>query len=86
MEGTHSVPCRVYWIAWFVLLAITVAMVYTHHPAVLLLGMAVKASIIMAWFMHLKYERFEFALGILVSIFATGMILFGLLVPDGLAM
>jgi hypothetical protein len=50
---------RTYWIAWLVLLVITLAMVFIGNPTVLITGMTLKATIIGLWFMHLKYERIE---------------------------
>lgn len=82
----HAIPYRTYWLAWITLLAITLVMVFIVHPAILILGMALKATIIVLWFMHLKYERLEFALGVSLAVVATGLLLFGLISPDGLAM
>lgn len=78
------VSYKTYWIAWVVLLAVTLAMVTVDSRAVLLGGMALKASIIAAWFMHLKYEKPFFVACIALAILATGFLLFGLIAPDGL--
>ena len=85
-QSHPQVSYRTYWVAWLCLLAITVAMVFTGTRPVLILGMCVKATIIALWFMHLKYERLDFVLCVLVGIFATGLVLFGLIAPDGMAM
>lgn len=77
---------RKYWIAWLLLLGITLIMVFISQPAILIAGISIKAAIIMLWFMHLKDERWLFTLTILVSIFFCALILYGLIVPDGLAM
>lgn len=77
---------RTYWVAWLILLLITVIMLYLSNPVVLIAGISVKAFIILLWFMHLKYERLAFALTIVASIFFCALVLFGLIVPDGLAM
>jgi len=75
-----------YWMAWLCLLFITLAMVFIGTPAVLITGMTLKATIIALWFMHLRYERVDFALCIVFGIFATALILFLLIFPDGRAM
>ncbi len=81
-----QVNYRTYWLAWLCLLCITLAMLFIGKPAVLIAGMILKASIIGLWFMHLRYERLDFVLCILVGIFVTGLLLFGLIAPDGRAM
>ena len=86
-ESAHAeVAYRTYWVAWAILLCVTLGMVLLHHPAVLLAGMALKAAIIAFWFMHLKYEKAGLVVSVLVGIFATSLLLFGLIVPDGRAM
>lgn len=75
-----------YWVAWGVLLAITVAMLAIASPVVLLAGIAVKATIICFWFMHLRVERWDLTATVLVGAFATAAVLFGLIASDGAAM
>ncbi len=86
MEGHVQATYRSYWIAWAVLLAITLLMVLTGRPAVLLAGIAVKAAIIALWFMHLKWERRDFTVTIITVTLMTGLVLFALIAPDGSAM
>ena len=81
-----DVPYRTYWIAWLILLGLTLTMIFISHPAVLIAGMSIKATIIGLWFMHLKYERPGFTAIIALAIFGTALLLFGLIVPDGMAM
>lgn len=81
--ASHEAGYGGYWIAWGVLLAITVGMLALGQPAVLLAGIACKAAIIVGWFMHLRSERWDFAAIMLVAIFATSTLLFGLIAPDG---
>ncbi|MCK6461007.1 MAG: cytochrome C oxidase subunit IV family protein [Planctomycetes bacterium] len=76
----------VYFRIWGVLLVITLLMVLTHNPAILLPGMAAKATLIALWFMHLKDERKDFIFYIASSIVILSLILFALMVPDGKAM
>jgi cytochrome c oxidase subunit IV len=77
---------QTYWLAWVSLLVITVAMVYSGRPFLLVTGMTAKAAIIGLWFMHLRYERLDLVLCVVVGIFATALVLFLLMVPDGRAM
>lgn len=87
MQDAQAHPSyRTYWIAWLVLLGLTLFMIGVATPPVLLVGMAAKAGIILCWFMHLRYERLSFVLTTLCAIFATGLLLFLLIAPDGMAM
>jgi len=46
-----------YWIAWGILLVLTLVMINIHSRAVLLAGIGLKSVIISLWFMHLKFEK-----------------------------
>lgn len=81
--ASHQAGYGGYWIAWGVLLALTVGMLTLGQPVVLLVGIACKAAIIVGWFMHLRAERWDFAAIMLVAIFATSALLFGLISADG---
>src|SRR5262245_36594182 len=83
--GDFKVQARIYFKAWLVLLFITVLMVTVANPALLIAGIGVKATIIALWFMHLKYERLDFALYVLVRLFGCALVLWGLIAPDGMA-
>ena len=84
---THAeVDYRTYWLAWLCLLVITLAMVFIGNQPVLIAGMSLKAAIIGLWFMHLRYERLDLVLSVALGIFATALILFLLIFPDGRAM
>lgn len=85
-EGHVDVSYKTYWVAWLVLLALTLVMVFVAQPPVLILGMILKAAIIFLWFMHLRYEKLDLVLSVTVGIFATALILFLLIAPDGTAM
>jgi len=52
----HAPSYRGYWIAWFILLILTVVMIKIHNRNVLLAGIGIKSCIIGWWFMHLKHE------------------------------
>ncbi len=92
MSETHQGHgYRVYWIVWFVLLIVTVGMMFLGTAGltaflvlVLLLGMLLKASLIGGYFMHLRFERASLILMVAVGILATAGVLFFLIAPDGL--
>jgi len=75
-----------YWNAWLALLAITAVMLFVSAPALIIVGMCMKAVIIAAWFMHLKEERLDFVLYVAVSIVFLSAILYALMLPDGWVM
>ena len=83
---------RTYWIAWGALLAMTVTMVALDraplpHAAfviVMLVAMLVKATVIAAYFMHLRFERWPLVLGIVLGLPINAAILYVLIVPDAL--
>ena len=75
----------IYWKAWVALLIVTLGMVFIQTKAILIIGMCCKATIISLWFMHLRYEKLDFVLYILLGIFATSLLLFGLIAPDAMA-
>jgi cytochrome c oxidase subunit 4 len=78
----HGGSNKMYLVVWFTLVALTFAEVYLaylHLPAVtmllLLIALSVlKAGLIMAYFMHLRFERFALALTLIpATIFCIGM-------------
>jgi cytochrome c oxidase subunit IV len=83
---------KTYWIAWAVLLALTLAMIavgaaklpHNAMVALLLLGMAGKALVIGAYFMHLRYERITLVLIVALSLALTGTALFLGIALDGI--
>jgi len=87
-------PYRTYWQSWGVLLALTGVMLYSETVplarlaavSVLLVAMFVKAGVITAWFMHLKFERPVLVWAVVGSTLATAAVLFALIAPDGAAM
>jgi cytochrome c oxidase subunit IV len=82
---------KVYWVTWLALLALTLMMIFvggasmprTIMVSLLLLAMLVKATLICAYFMHLRSERLALVLTVVVGIAFTSAALFLLLVPDG---
>lgn len=92
MRGTgHAGGYRIYAITWFWLLVITileVGVVLMRFPrvalAVLLVTMALmKAVLIAAYFMHLRFERLNLVYTVATPLL-LGVILFCALVPDAL--
>jgi cytochrome c oxidase subunit IV len=81
---------RTYWMTWSVLLVFTVAMLWADSASLprltfvvfMIVAMLTKASIIGANFMHLKGERVQLILTVVVGLVVTGAILYGLIVPD----
>jgi cytochrome c oxidase subunit 4 len=87
----HPGGDRMYYMTWVWLLIITVLEVgvaLLHIPRVLLVTMLMvmsvfKAILIMAIFMHLRFERIQFIYTVVVPLF-FGVLLFFALVPDAL--
>ncbi len=88
-SGVSSSP---YWRIWFVLLVLTVVMVFIDQSpltrnllvVVLVVVMLVKVSLIAGYFMHLRFEKMNLILVVLVGLFITGLLLFALIAPDGM--
>lgn len=84
-EPQHEGGYRIYLVVWFWLLVITVlevGVVLVHVPklllATLLLTMSLmKAALIIAYFMHLKYERLTFIYAIVLPLFLAVILFFG---------
>ncbi len=87
-----EVDYRIYWLTWAVLLALTLLMLVTGYVSLpkvfvlflLLTAMLVKASLIGAHFMHLRFEKLGLAITVATGILATAVILFLLISFDGL--
>jgi cytochrome c oxidase subunit IV len=81
---------RTYWITWSVLLVFTVVMLWADSASLprqafvvfMVIAMLTKASVIGANFMHLKAERVQLILTVVVGLLVTGAILYVLIVPD----
>ncbi len=88
----HEVGYGIYWLTWIVLLLLTLLMLVTGYVSLpkmfvvlLLLGaMLVKASLIGAHFMHLRFEKLTLVLTVAVGILATATFLFVLIAFDGI--
>lgn len=90
-DTEHRGGDRIYLVTWGWLLIITVlevGIVVAHVPRVILavsliIMSLMKAILIVAYFMHLKYERLNFVYTVVTPLF-LGVILFFALVPDAL--
>ena len=75
---------------WSVLLVFTVVMLWADSASLprqafvvfMIIAMLTKASIIGANFMHLKAERVQLILTVVVGLLVTGAILYVLIAPD----
>ncbi len=89
-DTTQGSPYRIYFVTWFLLLVITVAMLAAerfHMPrwflvSFLLVFMVVKAVMISGNFMHLKYEHRSLALVVGTGLVVTTLILFFFITPE----
>jgi cytochrome c oxidase subunit IV len=83
---------RVYGVVWFWLLIITLLellVVLVHFPRGLLVVSLIimslmKAALIVAYFMHLRYERLSLVYTVLVPMFFLAIVLFAFTGPDAL--
>ena len=90
MGGNAAGGMRLMYFVWFWLLALTlieVLLAYLHTPLVVmllaLLGLSiVKAAMIVAYFMHLRFERLSLALTLVPAVI-TCLLLFNIIFPDG---
>lgn len=92
MEERHQTEgYKVYVVTWGWLLALTlleIGIVLVHVPRVLLILALVilalmKAILIIAYFMHLRYERLSFIYAVTIPLF-LGLILFFGVAPDAI--
>ncbi len=81
-----------YWRIWSMLLVLTLIMVFIDRSpltrgllvSVLVVAMLAKASLIAGYFMHLRFEKLNLILIVLVGLLITGFVLFALIAPDGM--
>lgn len=91
-ETEHTGGYRVYAVTWFWLLAITVvelAIVLLHVPKIILATALIimallKAWLIVAYFMHLRYERLSLVYAVMVPMVFLAVILWTGTFPDAL--
>ncbi len=91
-QDTSGVGSSPYWRIWFVLLVLTLVMVFIDQSPlsrsvlvlVLVAAMLAKVSLIAGYFMHLRFEKLNLILIVLVGLLITGLLLFALIAPDGM--
>lgn len=91
-ETEHTGGYRIYAVTWFWLLAITVvelAIVLMHVPKIvlataLIIMALLKAWLIVAYFMHLRYERLSLVYAVMVPMVFLAVILWTGTFPDAL--
>jgi len=91
MSSSSEHPYRFYWILWGILLAVTLLMIAIEGAslpsslavALLLFGSAIKATLIIFYYMHLKFEHMQLILTVLVGLFVTSILMFVLPAYDG---
>lgn len=87
--GSHGY--KGYWLIWIILLVVTVTMIVIGESSIpqagqavmLLIGSSIKATLIIFFYMHLRFERFGLVLIVLVGIFVTGILMFVIPAYDG---
>src|SRR5713226_7879887 len=92
-EEAHAGGYHVYGVVWFWLLVITLlelGAVLVHVPhtllVVLLLIMALmKAALIIAYFMHLRYEKLSLVYAVVTPMFFLAIVIFAFMGPDALS-
>ncbi|MBI4456280.1 MAG: cytochrome C oxidase subunit IV family protein [Acidobacteria bacterium] len=92
LRDWSEVRYGVYWRTWFLLLVLTLMMVLLDQASmsrivlvwILLAAMLMKASLIGAYFMHLRFEKLNLVLMVVVEILLTAAALFFLIAPDGI--
>jgi len=92
-EEAHAGGYRVYGVVWFWLLVITLlelGAVLVHLPHTLLvisllIMVLMKAGLIIAYFMHLRYEKLSLAYAVVTPMFFLAIVLFAFLGPDALS-
>jgi cytochrome c oxidase subunit 4 len=88
MSETHAI--RTYVTTWAALLVLTLVMLSLESAALprglfvslMVAVMLAKASIIGAFFMHLRFERVSLVAMVVVGLLVTGAVLYVLIVPD----
>src|SRR5262245_66439289 len=91
-ESAGSHGYKGYWILWVILLTLTVTMIFIGEskmaePAqaiLLLIGSSLKASLIIFFYMHLRFENLNLILVVMVGIFVTSVLMFLIPAYDGM--
>jgi cytochrome c oxidase subunit 4 len=91
-DGSSHRGLAFYVRVWAVLLGLTLVMIAVDRAdlrlgvlaAILVAAMLVKASLIAGYFMHLRFEGRLLVWSVVAGLFGLGLILYVLLIPDGL--
>ncbi|MDQ7820065.1 MAG: cytochrome C oxidase subunit IV family protein [Armatimonadota bacterium] len=92
-RAAHPEGYRIYGVVWFWLLVITLlelGIVLVHVPRALLIGSLLilalmKAALIIAYFMHLRYEKLSLVYAVVTPMFFLAIVLFAFIGPDALS-
>ena len=90
-ESAASHGYKGYWVLWIVLLVLTMTMIFigesqlgkASQAILLLLGSSLKASLIIFFYMHLRFENRNLMLVVLIGIFVTSVLMFVVPAYDG---
>lgn len=91
MTTTATHGYKTYVVIWAILLTLTVTMILIGQSSLpnfvqallLLAGSLTKATLILLYFMHLRYEKAGLVLVVIVGIAVTGLLMFSLPAFDG---
>jgi len=75
-----------YWVAWVILLVLTVVMVFITNPIVLTAGICIKATIICWWFMHLNQEKWDLTATFVLGALFFAVFMFALFAIDAVSL
>jgi cytochrome c oxidase subunit 4 len=92
-ESEHSAShgYKGYWMIWVVLLVATVTMIFIGESqmstalqvVLLLMGSSIKATLIIFFYMHLRFEKMGLTMIVMVGIFVTSLLMFAIPAYDG---
>ena len=90
-EHVQSHGYKGYWLIWIILLVITVTMIFigeaematAPQALMLLIGSAIKATLIIFYYMHMRFENMGLIMTVLVGIFLTSILMFVIPAYDG---
>ncbi len=90
---SHAGGYRIYGVVWFWLLVLTLlelGAVLVHVPrgalvSLLLIMALMKAALIIAYFMHLRYERLSLVYTVVTPMFFLAIVIFAFMGPDALS-
>ncbi len=92
-ESEHSAShgYKGYWMIWVILLVATVTMIFIGESqmstapqvVLLLMGSSIKATLIIFFYMHLRFEKMGLIMIVMVGIFVTSLLMFAIPAYDG---